>query len=880
MSLLDTNSDELIAAAEQAPAPIQRKEPAKRFSTWSMLGAAPKGVAAGVAEATGSTADILGAFGQALATTGGSGKGMFATPTPEERKQTNEATDKLLKEGIDYNSEAGRAFRNVSADYTPDPQTAHVAESAVFNLFRVGSKALTSAATMGNIPGAVVAGLEEGFTQSDQLGQQGVDLATRSKVGAVTALTNALGFALPVAGATWKSTAALAVAGGPASFIAQNAATREILQAADYSKLADQYDPLDPVGLALSTLLPLGFGALAMRGAKVKPGVEAKGPMPDGTPPPDTAPPKMAPPDDLVDAARVNLVREHMDATNPAPGNLVQADAHTQAYTRAMDQQAAGERVSVADIAPKVEQNLLEWGARETAKNGEFVKADYKLTDSQPIYQMREMSPADLYLPELDSSGKLQPEKRGYLPGYIERAKAGEIPPAITAIEMEDGRIRVVDGHRRAMAAKEAGNTIRVLVSPLIDTPAGKVEATAENIANNPIADWGAGLTKALDDMAAERAKLQPKPAPDLAAFMAANGLDAPAPAVEQAAVKGNAFISWLKDAGGVAWSQKTDIVGERGVRGNYAGIFTKKGQNLDTLVESAVQAGYLTRADLEASGDVGGTRALSELIRRATTGEKIATVENADAARIAQGQARAAMDAVDAMERELKALGVDTSAARGNADALGAYLAEHRTELVNKKLADIDAETRAERIETGEAYNLNPKQIDAQARIALAGELDENAMHQAAMVARDEVDFLNRIEEIINNAPGSRKTIEGGPGSAADASVPARDGQAATDPAASTSGSNQTDTTGSNAGAVDSAAAVSPVAARLDDISYRNPSALDAEIAVAFDEKGKPTSTMTVREYLDMVKQEAASDIKDASLFEVAANCFLSGGA
>ena len=101
MALLDAYGDDLISAAEQAPAPIQRKEPTQRFSAWKMLGAAPKGVAAGAAEGTGSTADILGAFGQALATTGGSGKGMFATPTPEERKQTNEATDKLLKEGID-----------------------------------------------------------------------------------------------------------------------------------------------------------------------------------------------------------------------------------------------------------------------------------------------------------------------------------------------------------------------------------------------------------------------------------------------------------------------------------------------------------------------------------------------------------------------------------------------------------------------------------------------------------------------------------------------------------------------------------------------------------------------------------------------------------
>ena len=145
----------LAAKVSRKPEP----QPTQRFSTWSMLGAAPKGVAAGAAEATGSTADILGAFGQALATTGGSGKGMFATQTPDERKQTNEATDKLLKEGIDYNSEAGRLFRNVSADYTPDAQTTHAAEGYMFNFARVAGKAFTSAVTMGNIPGAVVAGL-------------------------------------------------------------------------------------------------------------------------------------------------------------------------------------------------------------------------------------------------------------------------------------------------------------------------------------------------------------------------------------------------------------------------------------------------------------------------------------------------------------------------------------------------------------------------------------------------------------------------------------------------------------------------------------------------------------------------------------------------
>lgn len=248
--------------------PLEPKQ-SPRFSLWGTTAAVPKGVAAGAAQATGSAADILGAFGSVLGTEGSAG-GMFSLPTPEEDKQQREATEKLRANGPDYMSEGGRSFRNVAKDYTPDPLTTHAAERIVFDFSRVASKAVTAAITMGGVPGAIVTGLEEGFTVSDQLAQEGVDLGTRSAVGAVTAATNALSFGLPVAGKTAVQTGVLALTGGPLSFMAQNAATRKILQDADYSKLADQYDPFDPLGLALSTgltVIPLGFGAMAMRGA-------------------------------------------------------------------------------------------------------------------------------------------------------------------------------------------------------------------------------------------------------------------------------------------------------------------------------------------------------------------------------------------------------------------------------------------------------------------------------------------------------------------------------------------------------------------------------------------------------------------------------------
>jgi hypothetical protein len=786
----------LTAKLNRAPEPA----PAPSFSFWGMLAAAPKGVAAGAAQGTASGADMTKAVRDKVPAN---------VSGPFGRIPIFNAITSVMQVGADvlnpkegqFSSEAGDILRGVARDYTPDPQTTHAAEGAVFNLFRMGSKALTAGAMGGNIPGAVLAGVEEGFSMADDLKQQGVDVQTRTKVGAVNAAMNAAGFALPAAGKTWMQTSALALVGGPASFMAQNAATREILQSADYTKQAEQYDPFDPVGLALSTVLPLGFGALAMRGAK------AKGKVPD-------APPPIHPPDDVVDAARVSLVRQHMDAANPVPDNLAGADAHVKAYEQAMEQMASGERVRV----------------------------DYVL----PEHFLAQVSDA----------------------------------------------------------------------------------------ASARFADIG-----------------KPTGAPPIADFMAERGMAAP-DAVELAAPKGNAFVAWLKDAGGVAWSQKVDIVGERGVRGNYAGIFTKKGQNLDTLVESAVQAGYLSRADVESANDVGGTRALSELIRRATTGEKIPTVENAQASKVADGQSRSNLDAVDYMDRELQALGVDTSAARGNPEVLAAYLADHRETLVNQKLADIEAETAAERIQTGEAFNLTPKQIDQQSRIALASELDENAAYDAAMHARDETDYLNRIEEIIKNDPRSRTDAQRGPGTPADRGIPARDGQA-TAPATGASGFNpaalateasrllsdgrspaevignleasgtkvtpelqnmligasefggrindlvaQVDALKAQRGpnvqpfdlvaqAVDNMrngvkvqapGAPNPLEARLAEMTDRNPSALDAEIAVEFDANGKPTARTTLGEYLDQIKREAAQDAGDASLLEVAANCFLSG--
>lgn len=64
-----------------------------------------------------------------------------------------------------------------------------------------------------------------------------------------------------------------------------------------------------------------------------------------------------------------------------------------------------------------------------------------------------------LLLTELDSQGKLDPAKRGDDERYAEWIKEGKRAPPINVLQTEEGRLNVIDGHRRALAAKAAGKT-------------------------------------------------------------------------------------------------------------------------------------------------------------------------------------------------------------------------------------------------------------------------------------------------------------------------------------------------------------------------------------------------------------------------------------
>ena len=271
--LFQNGTDKVLDDRVARPLPERPEQRSFGANLWGVISAAPKGMGAGANESAGFFSDILGAYGEVQAG--------YARQLDPALLLDAQAADKVRADGagararIDsgaaFSTDLGTGFRATARSFAPDPQSAGQAEQLLFGLTRFATKAVGYSLAAGPVPGAVLTGTDEGMTEADRLKAQGVDIDTRTKVGAVSGVAAGVSVALPVAGRTLAQTAGLVVAGGPGGFIAQQAASKAILENAGYEKLADQYDPFDPVGLAVSTLVPAGFGAYALRGAKARP---------------------------------------------------------------------------------------------------------------------------------------------------------------------------------------------------------------------------------------------------------------------------------------------------------------------------------------------------------------------------------------------------------------------------------------------------------------------------------------------------------------------------------------------------------------------------------------------------------------------------------
>lgn len=382
MGLFDTYGDSNARAIDyQASLPQEPPKPQPKWNAWS---SPLRGPVSGVAKSLSNLADVVQGYGAAGAIAAEAdpvaisvlGKQAIEQGAAEGRRQiaTGEAT----------RSEVGDSLRAAADAYKPDPATAGRAEQLIFGLTEGVTKAVAHALTMG--PAAPVTfGVDTGMDVASELAAKGIDQDTALKAAAAYGGVNALAFLLPVAGNTWGQTMGLGALSGPVSFMAGQQATRTILSQADYARIAEQYDPLEPWGLAAS-MLPFGFGALAMRGRT----------------------PFKAAPTEAVDAAMVHNLTLKADANRaadgiPTAGNLKPAELVI-------------ERRLATKIAQDFNAAVAEYNARPDAQGGKVLNTDVA----------RELSPD--YLADRTQSAAVHEPASWFVKELYSR-KLAELPP-------------------------------------------------------------------------------------------------------------------------------------------------------------------------------------------------------------------------------------------------------------------------------------------------------------------------------------------------------------------------------------------------------------------------------------------------------------------
>ncbi|HAV37455.1 MAG TPA: hypothetical protein DCX52_14065, partial [Massilia sp.] len=206
--MFQAGTDKVLDDRVARPLPARPEQRSFGASVWGFMSAAPKGVGAGANESAGFFSDILGVYGEMQAG--------YARQLDPTLMLDSKAADKARAEGAGarsriasgeaFSTEAGTSFRATARSFAPDPQSAGQAEQLLFSLGRFATKAVGYSLTAGPIPGAVMTGADEGMTEADRLKAEGVDIDTRTKVGAIAGVVAGASVALPVAGRTLAQT--------------------------------------------------------------------------------------------------------------------------------------------------------------------------------------------------------------------------------------------------------------------------------------------------------------------------------------------------------------------------------------------------------------------------------------------------------------------------------------------------------------------------------------------------------------------------------------------------------------------------------------------------------------------------------------------------
>lgn len=258
-------TDSFLRTSDQFPTPTPRADVGT--SIGSITRAVGRGLGQGGATLFGAASDLAaGATESYVDPTLSAGAALNPGAAELVDRHVNEAVAKS-RAGHLFESRLGNAAYDLADTFKANPSDTSRVDQIVQGAVSGLTQIIPAAVLGGPLAGAAVGAASLGMGRAEELKREGVDVGTRSAVGAVSGAFAAAGAVLPVAGGTLAQTAALIGVGGPGMAIGQGYAERAILRNADYKSLADQIDPLDPANIAAATVMAgvMGAGAHGVR---------------------------------------------------------------------------------------------------------------------------------------------------------------------------------------------------------------------------------------------------------------------------------------------------------------------------------------------------------------------------------------------------------------------------------------------------------------------------------------------------------------------------------------------------------------------------------------------------------------------------------------
>lgn len=251
-----------LTGSNQVNVPTPRATPSTGIT--SIASAVARGLGQGGASLFGAAADTASGLSQLYVDPDSLAGNPDALQAADQ--QVNAALAKA-RAGHLFESNIGTSAYDLADTLKADPTKTTTVDQVVQGAVSGLTQIVPAAVLGGPLAGAAVGGLSMGQQRAEDLKRQGVDVGTRTAVGAVEGAIGAAGAVLPVGGPSFLTTAGLVGIGGPGLAVLQGSAERSILRNANYDGLADQIDPLDPVNLAASTIMAGVFGGAHTIGA-------------------------------------------------------------------------------------------------------------------------------------------------------------------------------------------------------------------------------------------------------------------------------------------------------------------------------------------------------------------------------------------------------------------------------------------------------------------------------------------------------------------------------------------------------------------------------------------------------------------------------------